>query len=320
MTWAGYVTSSASTRIKLPARVADRLAPPFGGQPALVERVAGLVQHAHERAVEIRLLIARGEADIVGSAAAERVQADIEPAMGEIEAEPLHELEAELALGRDRKRARQGQRRRPGALALQRSVDEPGEKSCDLVEQAIDGGDAAARLILVEQRLVGRLAERRGFRRRHLADHGQHATELRQHGREVAGGTRLAPAHLAGRARLRQRLHQIGRHRGGVHPAPAHFREVGALPGIEVVLRAGTAEQVRERRVGEHFVTHDLQRRELLRPCGGAAGRHQCGGVPMEDGRRLLQRAEPGEARFEGLVRARGQAGSPCARRRMKRM
>jgi len=70
------------------ARVADRLASPLGGQPAFVEGVAGLVQHAHERAVEIGFLVPRGEADIVGRAAAKRMGADIEPAMSEIEADP----------------------------------------------------------------------------------------------------------------------------------------------------------------------------------------------------------------------------------------
>src|SRR6202030_2922802 len=41
----------------------------------------------------------------------------------------------------------------------------------------------------------------------------------------------------------------------------------------------------------------------------GAAGRHQCGAVPVQNGRRLLQRAEPGKARFEHLVGARAFTG-----------
>src|SRR5260370_42000493 len=111
--------------------------------------------------------MARGGGEIGGGAAGKGVQGDIEPAMGEIEAEPLHELEAELALGGNRERTWQRQRRRQGALALQRRIDESREKSGDLVEQTIDGGRAAARLILVEQRLVRGLAERRRVRPRH---------------------------------------------------------------------------------------------------------------------------------------------------------
>ena len=69
------------------ARLADRLVAPGRGQAALVERMAGLVQHAHQRAAEIAFVVARGDAHIVGRAAAEGMQADIEPAMVEIEAE-----------------------------------------------------------------------------------------------------------------------------------------------------------------------------------------------------------------------------------------
>src|SRR5512146_2236466 len=41
------------------ARLADGLAPPSLRQPALIKRVAGFVQHAHERAAKISFVIAR---------------------------------------------------------------------------------------------------------------------------------------------------------------------------------------------------------------------------------------------------------------------
>ena len=41
------------------ASAADRLQPPFGGEPALVEGMAGLVQNPHQRAGKIVLVVER---------------------------------------------------------------------------------------------------------------------------------------------------------------------------------------------------------------------------------------------------------------------
>ncbi len=88
------------------AGASDRLKPPFCRQPALVERMASFVQHPHQGAGEIVLAIAGGDADIVRGAAAERVGADIEPTVLEIEPDPFHQDRGDAALGLDRERTR----------------------------------------------------------------------------------------------------------------------------------------------------------------------------------------------------------------------
>ena len=107
------------------ARGADRLKPPLGRQAALVEGMPGLVQCAHQRLREIRLIVARGQSDIVRDAAAERMRALVEPTMREIEADPLHQGQRGAALGGERERSLRLGRRRARALTGERVVEEP---------------------------------------------------------------------------------------------------------------------------------------------------------------------------------------------------
>ena len=72
------------------AGAADRLQTPRGGEPPLVECVPGLMQHPHQSARKIALVIARRNPHIVGCAAAKRMGADIEPAVPEIKTDALH--------------------------------------------------------------------------------------------------------------------------------------------------------------------------------------------------------------------------------------
>ena len=69
------------------ARIADRLAAPVARQAGFVEAMAGLVQHAHQGAREIGLVVARGDAHVVGRAAGEGMRRDVEPAVREVEAD-----------------------------------------------------------------------------------------------------------------------------------------------------------------------------------------------------------------------------------------
>ena len=87
------------------ARIADRLAAPVARQAGLVERMAGLVQHAHQGAREVGLVVARGDAHVVGGAAGEGMRRDVEPAVVEVEADQADQLLAQLALRLDRERA-----------------------------------------------------------------------------------------------------------------------------------------------------------------------------------------------------------------------
>jgi hypothetical protein len=53
--------------------------------------MAGLVQHPHHGLHEVRLVIARGDSHVVGHAAAERMQRDVQAAMVEVEADRPHQ-------------------------------------------------------------------------------------------------------------------------------------------------------------------------------------------------------------------------------------
>ena len=140
----------------MPARLAHRLAEPAARQAGLVERVAGLVQHAHQGRGDLVLAVARGEADVGRRAAAERVRALVEPAGVEVEAEAGHQLAGErfLALGRERAGRADGRRRLP--LAGQDGVDDGRQLGREALEERDDGGVAQVGLVGVEERVVGR--------------------------------------------------------------------------------------------------------------------------------------------------------------------
>ncbi len=69
---------------------------------------------------------------------------------------------------------------------------------------------------------------------------------------------------------------------------PSHRRKVGLLPGVEraYLVGFGAIEQVAQRRVRQQLVADEGKRRGLLRPLGGAAGRHHRLVVPVEDSAR----------------------------------
>src|SRR5215472_8292460 len=96
------------------------------------------------------MLIARGEPYVVGRAAAEGMKAHIEPSMLEVEAEPLHQGETELALRLDGKVPRDRQRRRLTRLPFDRSADKLRQSASEIVEERVDHGGAAVRLVFVE--------------------------------------------------------------------------------------------------------------------------------------------------------------------------
>ncbi len=108
-----------------PARLADRLAAPFGGKSLLVEGVPRLVQRAHQAVEEAVLAVARGDAHVVDGAAAEGVQADVEPAARGVEPEARHQVEREPALGLDGEAARE--RGRDLSLRVERGLDQVGD-------------------------------------------------------------------------------------------------------------------------------------------------------------------------------------------------
>ena len=121
------------------ARIADRLAAPVARQAGLVERVAGLVQHAHQGAGEVGLVVARGDAHVVGGAAGEGMRRDVEPAVMEVEAQRARHLDARACAA-----PRPGTGRRAAAAAapllLRRHhlLQHRRQEGLELAEQRVD--------------------------------------------------------------------------------------------------------------------------------------------------------------------------------------
>ena len=120
-----------------PPGLADRLQAPSGRQAAFVERVAGLVEHAHQRLGKIALVIARGDAHIVGHTAAEGVQGDVEATVVEVESHGFHEPASERLLGRQVEGPLQRQGGGATGLATAHIVDESGQEVGQLVEHGV---------------------------------------------------------------------------------------------------------------------------------------------------------------------------------------
>ena len=135
------------------AGAADRLQPPFDRETPLIKSVAGLVQHTHQRARKIILVVARRNPHVFGGTATKRVSADVEPAVLEIEADPFHQQHCETALRFLWKASHEASRRRR-PLAGQSTLDQIGQESRDFSKQAVDYGDRAARLVLINQSLI----------------------------------------------------------------------------------------------------------------------------------------------------------------------
>jgi len=145
-------------------------------------------------------------------------------------------------------------RRRPFRLARQRSVDDTWQNRGELRKKRVDHCRLAVGLVGIEERLIGARSQERRLGLRHFAHQLEHALQRRQDGGEIIGRARLAPSHLAARAGLGESLDQIRRQRIGMAPGTPHLAEIGALPGIEIVLRRGAGEEIGQRGVGQHFV------------------------------------------------------------------
>ena len=280
------------------ARIADRLAPPVARQAGLVERMPGLVQHAHQGAREVGLVVARGDAHVVGRAAGEGMRRDVEPAVGEIEADQADQLLAQLALLR---RPETGRRAASGSGSrLWRSMTRPqqvGQEAAQLGEQRVDALGAAARLELVEQRVVERRAERRRLGLADPAHDGQHLGKRRQQRLEVVVLPGLAPGHLAGRGGARARLDELGRQRAFMHPRAAHLAQVGGAPGIEAA-RALLRPRQQIGHVGrrDHAVRDDAQRGELVGAVFAGAFGHHGRAIPVQDRAGAIDGAQPAQS------------------------
>jgi hypothetical protein len=107
------------------------------------------------------------------------MQADIQTAMMEIEAEPFHKADGDRPLPVDRERPRRRERRGRARLALDDPRQKVGQKTREVGEDDVDLVRPAVGLVFVEQRVVRRQAEALRLRRRRFANQREQSGELR---------------------------------------------------------------------------------------------------------------------------------------------
>ena len=288
------------------ARPAHRLVTPATRQALLVKGVAGLVQRRHHRRHEIRLVIARGDAHVLGHAAAEGMVRDVETPARKIEAQRLHQLHAKLFLGAGIERPFEGEGRRLPRLMGEDAFEKVRQESGQIVEHRIDIGAPGAGFVSIQQGVVIAQPKFLAPGPGHLAHKRQQLFRRGDDGSEVVLLPRRPPRHLRGRRRPRQGGDEIGADGVGVAPDAAHLAQVGALPGIETVGIGSLRQQRRQARIDEDLMGDDVEGGELTGAGLGAARRHHRRGVPVQHGGDIAELRVPGEAPLELFISAHG--------------
>ena len=245
--------------------------------------MAGLVHHPHQCRGEIRLIVARGDADIVVRPAAEGMGRDIEAPAREIESDGFHHLEPQRALRLDGKGTRQRRRWRPACLNGKCLVEKARQECREIIEQRVDGGRAPARLVIVQQGVVVGKAELLALGTGDLALKPQDFREIRQEARKIAFCARLPPAHLAGRNRLAGRGDKICRQGRLDRVDAADLAQVRAFPCAKVRLVLGGIQPIRDARLDHHAMPKHAQQRHAFGAGANSTLRHHGIAIPLQD-------------------------------------
>ena len=279
--------------------LAHRLPRPAGRQPALVQRVPRLVQHAEQRLGHVVLVVEGRQPHIRRRAAAEGVQRFVEPRVVVVEPDPLRQPAAQAALDLRRERPRQ---RDGGRL---RGLDRLGARQ-GLGQEGLIGGEDGfhirrrhAALVAIHQRVIGVHAEFGGQRPRGFALQAHHLGQGRAHQGEVGTGLGLPPDLLAGRIGARGGFHEVRRQGGGAGMGAFHQRKVGLFPSA---LGARDLEILLDLRSNQQFMREPGQGGELLPARCGPAGRHHGRGIPVQYGGRFPQRSDAREAGLQAVI------------------
>src|SRR3546814_16650923 len=104
--------------------------------------MAGLGQHAQDGRHEVVLIVARGDAHVIGHAAAEGVQRDVEAAMPEIEADGGHEAAGQRLLLLARAGSLTWQRCRLAPLPRQDVSGKSAQEADETIAHAANPGGA----------------------------------------------------------------------------------------------------------------------------------------------------------------------------------
>ena len=195
----------------------------LAGQILLVEAVAELVEGGEQTAREGVGVEAGGEAHVTGADAdRRRMRRLVEPAAGEVEAEPLGDLTSHLGLETDVHRARQQPGRR--AAPADRSIEERPDGGAQAGQHRLEGRPGEPRLPLVEQRVVAVPAASETIGLGLLEGHD--AVEPRQERARVAVLAGRAPGLVRERGDASQVLDQRGGHQPGLLVLVAELAEI----------------------------------------------------------------------------------------------
>jgi hypothetical protein len=184
----------------------------------------------------------------------------VQAAVVEVEADYGHQPAGQGLLALEREGAVHRDRRPLSRLLGQDLLQEPGQERRQGIEDPVDLCCGEARIVLVQERVVGRAAEGLGLGSCGLPLQLEQGFQGRQYGGKVSGGAGLAPNHLAVLPGLGQGLHQIGVERRGVAPLPGHLAQVGALPGTEALaFGLGSGQELGHGGIGQELVAGDAE-------------------------------------------------------------
>jgi hypothetical protein len=282
------------------ARVADRLAAPVARQAGLVERMPGLVQHAHQGACEVGFVVARGDAYIVGGAAGEGMGRDVEPAVAEVEAQGPGHLDAQHALRLDRERPSSGS---ASPAVFWRAVTR-----CSIAgRKAFNSANSAS--MRAERPPGSYSSSSASYKGRPSAAALASPTRLVSVTTSVKVGSSalksaffLASRHAISQAEVARvrGLDQVRRQRRGVDPGVTHLAQVRGTPDIEGAPALLGARQEIAHVGGHHQLVRDhAQGGELVGAILARALGHHGRAVPVQDRTRAIDRAHAAEAALE---------------------
>ena len=282
------------------ARTTDRQVHAVARQILLVARVSGFMNNAHQAAHEVVFVVARGDAHILGHAAAKGMGREVEPTGGKVKPEQGHEFQPQCALLLDRERTLRGKQHLTGLLVAH-LADHAGQPGLHVAEDGVDVGAAGAGLELVHQRFVAAHARFLRQALRLFACEPDHVVEVRQKPAPVVGRALCAPRMLTARTGQALGFDEACGQQIGHLPVTLHLAQVGGLFRVERFV-SGTREQVGQGRIGQRLVHQHVkfgQRRTARRV---AFGRHHGRLVPAGDGCQMLVSVETGEGAGQRVI------------------
>jgi len=199
---------------------------PVARQVLFIARVAGFVNDAKQRAEQVVFVVARGDTDVLGHAATERVGADIQTSAVKIKSQHAHRLQPQFALVGNRKRPLRFDERRL-RLLLNHLLQQRRKPGFQIREQYVKTGAGHIGFKNIQQRVVAGTAFCRSPNLCLFATQFDDVTQVLGKTLPVVRRTLAAPGVLAAATRQRFRFHQAFRQQRRLFVLTGHFAQVG---------------------------------------------------------------------------------------------